>query len=45
MRYLLLINAHDIQAREEEKYELVINIAEGKINIDEIKDWIKSRII
>ncbi len=45
MRYLLLMNELDIKADEEEKYDFVINITEGKINIDAIKDWIKSRII
>ncbi len=45
MRFLLMKSGKDIKASEEEKYNFVINIASGKLNIDEIKDWIKVRLI
>ncbi len=45
MRYLLINNGNDIKATEKEKYEFITNIAEGKMEINEIKDWIKSHIV
>ncbi len=45
MRYLLLESGRDIQASKNEKYELVIGVAEGKISFEEIQNWIKNRII
>ncbi len=45
MRFLLLKNGKDIKASEEEKYNFVINVASGKLNIDEIKNWINVRLI
>lgn len=44
MRLFLLKNQKDIKASQEEKYEFVINIASGKINFDEIRDWIERKI-
>jgi len=38
-------NQVDIQASEEEKYEFVIKIAEGRLNFEEIKSWIEKRLI
>ena len=34
-----------INATEDEKYEFVIKIASSKIDFDEIRNWIKGRII
>ncbi|MCB9082312.1 MAG: type II toxin-antitoxin system death-on-curing family toxin [Lewinellaceae bacterium] len=45
MRILLRKDRKDIQASEEEKYEFVLNIAEGKSEFDEIKGWIEKKII
>lgn len=45
MRYLLLKSGKDIEADKNEKYELVIGVAEGKISFEEIKNWIKSKIV
>jgi len=43
MRLILLKSNLDIKANEEEKYQFVISIAEGKSNFDEIKFWIESK--
>jgi len=45
MRILLRKDRKDIQATEEEKYEFVIKIAEGKSEFDDIKDWIDKKLI
>ena len=44
MRLILLGSDLDIDATEEEKYDLVIAISKGESNIDEIKSWIGSRV-
>ena len=41
MRLILLNEGLDIKATEDEKYDFVINIAEGKSTFDDIKNWIK----
>lgn len=45
MRYLLLKSGKDIEADKNDKYELVIGIAEGKLSFEEINDWIKNKIV
>ena len=45
MRLTLLESNMDIIATEKEKYDFVINIAEGKIDYDEIKSWIEKYIV
>jgi len=45
MRILLRKSQKDIQATEEEKYEFVIKIAEGKSEFDDIKGWIEKKLI
>lgn len=45
MRILLRKGRKDIQATEEEKYEFVIKIAEGKSEFDDIKGWIEKKLI
>jgi len=45
MRLILLNNGLDIDASQEEKYEFVIKIAEGSMEIDEIKEWINRKLI
>ena len=44
MRLFLLYDGLDIGASEDEKFNFVIRIAEGKSSIDEIKGWIETRI-
>lgn len=44
MRLLLLESNFDIEATREEKYDFVISIAEGKLNIDGIKSWLRTRL-
>ncbi len=44
MRLLLLNEGVDINTSEDDKYDFVIRIAEGKLSYDEIKVWIESRI-
>jgi len=41
MRLLLLEAGLDIDAKEYEKYNFVIAIAEGKLKYSDICDWIK----
>lgn len=43
MRLFLLNEGLDIVASEDDKYDFVIRIAEGKSSYDEIKTWIDSR--
>lgn len=45
MRLILLKNGKDIIATQEEKYDFVIKIAEGKLDYDEIKSWIEGYVI
>ena len=44
MRLILLENQMDIQATQEEKYNLVIFASTGKYRFEEIKNWIQSKI-
>jgi death-on-curing protein len=41
MRLLLFSYGYDISATQESKYEFVINIASGKIRIEEIRIWLE----
>ncbi len=44
MRLFLLENNKDILVSEDEKYELVISVASGRVTFDEIVSWIKRHI-
>lgn len=44
MRLLLMEFGFDISATEEEKYNFVINVAEGKYHYTEIVNWIVDKI-
>ncbi len=44
MRLLLMESGFDIIATEEEKYDFVIKIAEGKYHHPEIIEWIRNKI-
>jgi death-on-curing protein len=45
MRLLLLNDELDIKASEDEKFKFVIQIAEGKLSFDEIRNWINIKVI
>ena len=45
MRLYLMSNQMDLQASQDEKYEFVISIAEGKLKKSGIEKWIRNRII
>jgi death on curing protein len=45
MRLFLLENNIDIQASQEEKYEFVMNIANGKFKFQEISEWIEKNAL
>ena len=45
MRSFLISNGLDIDATQEEKYEFVINIASGKIRLEDISEWLASHIV
>ena len=44
MRLFLLNEGLDINATENQKFKFVIEIAEGKLSINEIKNWIESHL-
>lgn len=44
MRLTLLEGGLDIMANQKDKYEFVIQVSEGKMDISRIKDWIASHI-
>jgi len=45
MRLTLLSKHMDIEATQEEKYKFVIDIASGKLKFEEIRNWMKSKVI
>ena len=45
MRLMLLSYEVDISANQMEKYSMVINASKGDYRFEEIKDWIKSKIL
>ena len=42
MRIYLINNGKDIEASQEEKFEFVMNIASGRIKLEEIAEWISA---
>ena len=44
MRLHLLNNGLDINASEDEKYDFVISIASGRIDFEQIKQWIEKKM-
>ena len=44
MRSFLISNGLDIEATQDEKYQFVVNIASGKIRLEEIKEWIANHL-
>jgi death-on-curing protein len=45
MRLFLMQNKIDIKATQSEKYEFVMNIANGQLNFDQIKAWISDKAV
>lgn len=45
MGSFLIANGLDIEATKDEKYQFVINIASGKIRLEEINEWLTNHII
>ena len=43
MRLILLESGMDLKATEEEKYKFVIEVANGDIDFEQIKEWIKNK--
>jgi prophage maintenance system killer protein len=41
MRFFLLQNRMDIKATQSEKYDFVMSIANGQVEIDQINAWIE----
>lgn len=44
MRIFLINNGYDINATQNEKYEFVIEIASGKIKLEEIINWLTHHV-
>ena len=44
LRMTLLNADQDIVASEDDKYEFVIQVSEGKLDFDEITNWIQQRV-
>jgi death on curing protein len=44
-RIFLSLENFDLEASQNEKYEMTIQASKGQIRFDEIKLWIKSRLI
>jgi death-on-curing protein len=43
-RVFLLLNGLDLIASNEEKYHAIIQLAEGKTNVDQMADWIRAHL-
>jgi death-on-curing protein len=44
MRLTLMEGGFDIKASQQEKYEFVIQVTEGKLNIEQITEWISTHL-
>ena len=44
MRSFFIANGFDIKASQKEKYDFVINIASGKIKLEQIIEWLKKHV-
>lgn len=45
MRLTLMQAGYDIEADQDEKYNFVISISSGEMDIEQIKDWLKRRLV
>lgn len=45
MRLMLMEDDLDIQATEDEKYDFVIKIADGRLDFEQIKLWIEEKLV
>ena len=44
MRLTLMQGGLDIEATQADKYEFVLKVTKGEFDVDQIKEWIKSRL-
>lgn len=44
MRMTLLEYEMDIESTQDEKFEIVMNVAKGEMNFEQIRTWIKSKL-
>ncbi|MFZ4521461.1 MAG: type II toxin-antitoxin system death-on-curing family toxin [Bacteroidales bacterium] len=44
MRFFLLRHGFDINASQSEKFEFVINIAQGQLHFEQINNWISDKL-
>jgi death on curing protein len=44
MRLTLMAGGLDIEATQSDKYEFVINVTKGELDVDQIKQWIENRL-
>ena len=45
METFLVLNGHNVIATEEEKYPVVIALAQGAVSEDALADWLRERLI
>jgi death-on-curing protein len=44
-RTFLRLNGYDVQASSQEKYQIWIDLAVGKLSEEELADWIRKRLL
>ena len=44
MRTFLALNGYDLNASQEEKYITFLKLAEGRIDEDELIEWVRSKL-
>jgi len=44
-RTFLILNGHDLEATEVEKYETFLSVAEGNLDEQQLADWIRSKLV
>ena len=45
MELVLLENGMALSATEDEKYEMMIQVATGHLNADSVRKWLESRVV
>ena len=44
-RTFLILNGHDLNASQEEKYTVIMKLANREINVGKLAEWIRARLI
>lgn len=44
-RTFLLLNGHNLVASNDDKYHAIMKLAEGQIDVDQMADWIRGRML